>query len=119
MNQRLLTVRPTALLRAFGPDVSKPERQRPLLLDAEMLVEEAAVELPAGFALDEAPEAMKLDTVFGQFEGSAEVKDGKLVVKRKLELKHLEVPAADYGKLRDFLNAVNGHQSAVAVLIRK
>jgi hypothetical protein len=69
--------------------------------------------------VDEAPEAVKLDTAFGRFEGAAEVKDGKLVVKRKLELKHLEVPAPEYGKLREFLNAVNGHQNAVAVLIRK
>ncbi|MCC6538597.1 MAG: hypothetical protein IT162_13660 [Bryobacterales bacterium] len=47
------------------------------------------------------------------------MKDARLVVQRKLTLHHLEVPASDYAKLRDFLNAANGHQQAVAVLIRK
>jgi len=77
------------------------------------------VELPAGFAVDEVPEPVKLDAAFGQFEGSAEVKDGKLFVKRKLELKHLEVPPSGYARLREFINVVNGYQSAVAVLIMK
>ncbi|MCC6538598.1 MAG: DUF3857 domain-containing protein [Bryobacterales bacterium] len=65
MNQRLLTVRPLALPRPFGPDAARPERQRPLLLDAEMLVEEASLELPPGFTVDEAPEPLRLETPFG------------------------------------------------------
>jgi hypothetical protein len=55
------------------------------------------VGLPAGFAVDEAPEAMKLDAPFGTLEASSPAdEEGKLVVKRKLELKHFEVAAADY-----------------------
>ncbi|MFN0101574.1 MAG: DUF3857 domain-containing protein [Bryobacteraceae bacterium] len=119
MNQRLLTVRPTAILQRIGPDVSKPERHRPVLLDAQRLVEETTVDLPAGFVVDEAPEPIKLDTPFGTFEGSSSTKDGKLVVTRRLDLKHTEVAAADYVKLRDFLSAVAGHQNAVAVLVKQ
>jgi hypothetical protein len=120
MNQRLLTVRPTAILQRLGPDVSKPERQRPVLLEAQQLIEDITVELPAGFAVDEAPEAVKLETPFGSFEASSSTDEaGKLVVKRRLSLQHLEVAATDYPKLRDFLTAINGHQAAVAVLLKK
>ena len=77
------------------------------------------MDLPTGFVVDEAPEPIKLETPFGTFEGSSSMKDGKLVVTRKLDLRHTEVAAADYPKLRDFMSVVNGHQNAVAVLVKQ
>lgn len=119
MNQRMLMARPTPVTLEAGPDVSKSARQRPVLLNARVINEETVMDLPAGFTVDETPEALKLDTPFGSFEGACEIKGSQLIARRRLELRHLEVPAADYAKLREFLNTVNGHSAAVAVLVKK
>lgn len=119
MNQRMLMAKATPIALEAGPDVSKAARQRPVLLNARLISDETVMDLPAGFTVDEAPEALKLETPFGSFEGTCEVKGNQLHSRRRLELRHLEVPASDYPKLRDFLNTVNGHSTAVAVLIKK
>ena len=119
MNQRMLMAKPTPIGMDAGPGVSKAARQRPVLLDARLLTEETVMDLPPGFTVDEAPEALKLDTPFGVFEGTCVTKGNQLISRRRLELRHLEVPAADYPKLREFLNLVNAHSTAVAVLVRK
>jgi hypothetical protein len=42
------------------------------------------VKLPAGFDVDELPDAVKLDTAFGVYNTRYDVKDGQLTFKRSL-----------------------------------
>ncbi|MFN7919759.1 MAG: DUF3857 domain-containing protein [Bryobacteraceae bacterium] len=119
MNPRLLVVKPTVIPHQVGPNVSESKRQRPVLLNAQSMVETIEAELPAGFTVDEAPENLKLDTPYGTIVTDFAAEAGKLRMRREITLKHVNVPVGEYAKLREFLQTVAGHQSSPVVLLKK
>ena len=70
----------------FFRALRNPNPQQPVLIDSEALKETAVFSLPAGFVVDETPEAVNLETPFGKYTTSYEVKDGKLFFTRSLTL---------------------------------
>ena len=81
--------------------------------------EAVRIKLPAGFEVDEMPDAVKLDTSFGSYSTSYEVKDGHLVFTRSLVQKAATIPVEQYNSVRSFFEKIRAAEQAPVVLARK
>ena len=77
------------------------------------------VQLPTGFAVDEVPDAVKVNTAFGSYATSYEVKDGHLIFKRQLEQKAATIPAGEYDSVKKFFETIRSAENAPVVLAKK
>jgi hypothetical protein len=75
--------------------------------------------LPLGFVVDELPDPVKLQTAFGSYATSYEVKDNHLVFKRQLSQQATTIAAADYEAVRKFFESIRTAENAPVVLARK
>ena len=115
----LLLVRPRVLGSVAEPFESRP-RQYPVSFHAEgTWKEEVDIDLPAGYAVDELPQATTLDTPFATYHSSFAQKSGKLEYTREYVLKAMSLPAEDYAQLRSFEQAVLADEQQSAVLKRQ
>jgi uncharacterized protein DUF3857/transglutaminase superfamily protein len=118
MQGRLLMFRPTLLSRREDLVFEDTERKYPTVLNSNSYVETTTYELPAGFAVDEFPPAVELDTDFGSYKAQAEVVEGKLVFTREMEVESSIVPAEDYQSILEFFGKIQGVENTPVVLVR-
>ncbi|HWC77913.1 MAG TPA: DUF3857 domain-containing transglutaminase family protein, partial [Blastocatellia bacterium] len=78
MQNRLLIFKPAIVERDDSLLLTEPTRRHPVVLGPRAYTEAVQVKLPAGFAVDELPDPVKLDTPFGIYSTSYEVKEGQL-----------------------------------------
>jgi hypothetical protein len=119
MQDRLLVFKPAIVSRRENLALTAAQRKHPVVLRANAYSETVKVQLPAGFAVDEVPDAVKLETAFGTYWTSYEVVNGELVFKRQLTLKATTVPAAQYDAVRKFYESIRAAENAPVVLARK
>lgn len=119
MNDRLMVFKPAIVGRLEGLSFNEGKRMNPYMLDATAYSENVRIKLPAGFVVDEMPEATKLGTPFGQYDAAYEVKGDFLIFTRSLKLNRLTVPAEKYQSVRDFFGRVHTAEQSPVVLIRK
>jgi len=115
--QRMLIFR-AGILRHGDLRLNEKTRRYPVVIDTDALSETVRIELPKEFKVDEIPSAIKLDSEFGKVEASWKSEGGSLVYHRSLEMRAQTVPAARYGDLRKFLEAVAAAEDSPVVLIR-
>jgi hypothetical protein len=115
----LLVFKPAIVSRRENLALTAAQRKHPVVLRANAYSETVKVQLPAGFAVDEVPDAVKLETAFGTYWTSYEVVNGELVFKRQLSLKATTVPAAQYDAVRKFYESIRAAENAPVVLARK
>ena len=89
-----------------------------MVLTSNAYSETLSLKLPAGFAVDELPDAVKLDTTFGSYATNYEVKDGHLVFTRKLMQKAGTIPVAQYAAVRTFFEKIRAAEQSPVVLAR-
>lgn len=89
------------------------------MLDSKSFTETATFTLPAGFIVDEMPDAVNLSTPFGKYSTKYEVKDNKLVFVRSLSMTRTTVPVDKYNDVRDFYSKMLEAEQAPVVLARK
>ena len=89
------------------------------MLESQSFNETARFKLPAGFDVDELPDPVKVDSDFGSYTASYEVKDGQLLYTRKLVQRAVTIPAAKYAEVRAFFGRVRASEEAPVVLARK
>jgi hypothetical protein len=65
------------------------------------------------------PALAKLETPFGTYTTSYEVKDGTLVFTRSLVLKRSTLPVSDYATVRSFFEKIRAAEQAPGVLVKK
>ena len=94
-------------------------RKHPIVLEAEAFNETVRVKLPEGFAVDGMPDPVKLDTPFGTYSASYEIKDNQLHFTRALVQRAATIPAAQYNELRAFFGRIRGSEQAPVVLAKK
>jgi len=99
--------------------LTDPKRKHPVVLTSNSYSETVRVKLPAGFAVDEVPDAVKLDTDFGSYATSYEVKDGELIFSRKLVQRATTIPVEQYNSVRSFFERIRAAEQAPVVLIKK
>lgn len=73
----------------------------------------------SGFAVDEMPDPVKLETAFGSYKTSYEVVNGELVFKRQLSQRAATIPAAQYAVVRKFYESIRAAEQSPVVLARK
>ncbi|MEQ1884181.1 MAG: DUF3857 domain-containing protein [Bryobacteraceae bacterium] len=119
MQGRLFVVRPGLL--TSGGEYSFRTRQRtaPIKLEADLRHDTITIQLPKGFKLDEIPRSGKLDGDYGTLDVNWTVKDDVVTMEQTLEIHETVAPAADYAKVREFFDRVNGAQGAPVVLVKQ
>lgn len=119
MQGRLMMIRPLPLPADGLPDVSNSKRLQPLVLSASSFEEEAELNLPSGFEIDELPRYGDVTTEFGKYSMKVVPEGGKVLIKRSLEIQSALVQPQDYPKVRDFIARVGGSERTPIVLMKK
>jgi hypothetical protein len=119
MQNRLLVFKPAIVSRREGLSLTAPSRKYPVVLRANAYSETVKVQLPSGFAVDEVPDPVKIQTPFGSYVTSYEVKDNQLIFKRQLSQQATTIAAADYEMVRKFFESIRAAENAPVVLARK
>jgi Domain of Unknown Function with PDB structure (DUF3857)/Transglutaminase-like superfamily len=118
MQGRLLVFKPAVVSRREGLSLTASTRKHPVVLRANAYSETVKVQLPAGFTVDEVPDAVKIETPFGSYVTSYEVKNNELVFKRKLSQQAVTIAAADYESVRKFFESIRAAENAPVVLAK-
>ena len=119
MQGRLLVFKPAIVNRSNSIYLTEKTRTHPVMLDAESFSETATFTLPAGFVVDEMPDAVSLDTPFGKYNTNYAAKDGKLVFTRKLVMNRTTVPVEKYNSVKDFYSKILAAEQSPVVLLKK
>jgi hypothetical protein len=119
MQDRLLVFQPAVIGRTGTAWLAPTTRKHPVVLESKAFNETARFKLPAGFDVDELPDAVKIDSQFGSYTASYEVKDGQLLYTRKLVQRAATIPAEKYAEVRAFFGRVRASEEAPVVLARK
>ena len=119
MQNRLLVFKPVVVSRREDLALTAPTRKQPVVLRANAYSETVNVKLPAGFTVDEVPDSVKLETSFGTYVTSYEVKNNQLVFKRQLSQQATTIAPADYEKVRKFFESIRAAENAPVVLARQ
>jgi hypothetical protein len=119
MQGRLLVFKPAIVSRRESLFLTEATRKQPIVLESHAFTETVHVKLPAGFEVDEMPDVVKLDTAFGTYTTSYEVKNGELVFIRSLAQKAATIPAGQYQSVRNFFEKIRSAEQAPVVLLKK
>lgn len=119
MQGRLLVFKPAVVSRRDYLALTAPQRKYPVVLQSSSYSETARFKLPAGFDVDELPEAVKLEAAFGTYATSYEVKEGELIFKRTFLQRAMTIPATSYESVRSFFERIRAAEQAPVVLARK
>jgi hypothetical protein len=118
MQDRLLVFKPAIVSRRESLSLTEAKRKHPIVLRATAY-SETQVQLPAGFVVDEMPDPVKLDTSFGSYATTYEVKEGQLIFTRKLVQNAATIPVEQYNTVRGFFEKIRAAEQAPVVLARK
>lgn len=119
MQDKLLVFKPSVVGRTNSGWLADPNRKQPVVLKSKALIETVRFKLPAGFDVDEMPDAVKISSEFGDYTASYEVKDGQLVYTRSLVQRASVIPVEKYKDVRNFFGQVRASEDAPVVLARK
>jgi len=116
---RLMIFKPAIVGRRQSVFLTEPKRSYPVLLNAAAFNEKVRIQLPLGFKVDELPDAETLETPFGKYVSSCEVKDGELLFARTLEIRAATIPVAQYQAVREFFERIRNVEQTPVVLVRQ
>jgi hypothetical protein len=119
MQDRLLVFKPAIVSRLDGLSLTAAARKHPVVLQSRAYNETVHIKLPAGFDVDELPDAVKLETAFGSYTSTYEVKDGSLIFTRALVQRAATIPAERYADVRAYFERIRAAEQAPVVLARK
>lgn len=119
MQNRLLVFKPAIVSRAGSIYLTEKDRKNPVSLEATSFEETAVFTIPKDFIVDETPDAVTLDTPFGKYKATYEVKDGKLFYNRSMILTRSFITAEKYGTVREFFAKILAAEQSPVVLMRQ
>ena len=119
MQDRLMVFKPVVVSRREGLSLTAPTRKHPVVLGNNAYSETVKVQLPVGFTVDELPDPVKIQTPFGSYVTSYEVKGTELVFKRQLSQTATTIAPADYEMVRKFFESIRAAENAPVVLAKK
>ncbi len=119
LQNRLLLVTPGALLSGGSYAFPAGERRHPVKLDAERREDVIALQVPAGFQVDELPEPVVVESELGTFRARWKAGEGTVEMEQQLELRDSVTPATGYAGVRAFFEQVSAAANAAVVLVRK
>lgn len=115
----LLLVRP----RVVGSD-ALPFNDKPRTVPIDLIAtghwhDSYNITLPAGYAVDEMPDAVTLDTDFASYHSQFTAKDNILHYERDFSVKKVELPAAQQPEFRHMESVILSDERATVVLKKK
>jgi hypothetical protein len=119
MQGRLLVFKPAIVSRRESLFLTEKSRTAPVVLESHAYTETVRVKLPAGFDVDELPDALKLDAPFGAYATTYAVKDDQLTFTRTLTLRATTIPANQYATVRTFFERIRAAEQSPVVLTKK
>ena len=119
MQNRLLVFKPAIVSRRESLALTDAKRKHPVVLTSHAYSETLSLKLPSGFAVDELPDAVKLESSFGSYSTNYEVKDGQLLFTRKLVQKAGTIPVDQYNTVRSFFEKIRAAEQSPVVLAKK
>jgi hypothetical protein len=119
MQDRLLVFKPAIVSRLDWLALTGASRKHPVVLDSRAYTETVRVKLPEGFDVDELPDPLKLDTDFGNYVSTYEVKAGYLIFTRTLLQRAVTIPASQYQLVRTFFERIRAAEASPVVLAKK
>ncbi len=119
MQNRLLVFKPVVVDRLNSLWLTDTNRTHPVIMESNAFNETATFKLPAGFVVDEMPDPVKLETSFGNYSTSYEVKDNSLIFKRSLVLNSATIPVEKYAGVKDFFIKIRAAEQSPVVLLKK
>ena len=115
----LLMVRPRVLGRE-AMSLDHKARTIPIDLDQTMSHrDDFSIQLPAGYAVDELPEPVKLDVGFASYESSTRMDGDTLHYTRPYTVREVSLPADRYGDLEKLAETIEADEQNRAVLKKK
>ncbi|HYK92154.1 MAG TPA: DUF3857 domain-containing protein [Acidobacteriota bacterium] len=119
LQDRLLIIKPGSLVP--GPEYSfaGKERRLPVKLTARQRKDAVTLKLPAGFDVDEIPDAVQVESRYGLYRANWKATAEKVVFEQSLEVKDILVPVSEYSRVREFFEKVSSSQASPVVLLRK
>lgn len=119
MQGRLLIVTPGALVSTGTYSLPNKPRTLPVKIEAEMQKDSVTIETPAGFAPDEVPDPVAIESPYGVYRAEWKISGQNIEFTQSLELKDALAPASDYAKVRGFFDRVYGASTASVVMVKK
>ena len=119
MQGRLLVFKPAIVSRLDELSLTGAARKHPVVLKSRAYTEMVRVKLPEEFNVDELPDPLKIETSFGNYASTYEVKDGQLVFTRAMTLRAATIPADQYASVRNFFERIRAAEASPVVLVRK
>jgi len=119
MRGNLIVFKPAIVGRRSSLLLTDAKRQHPVVLESQAYSETVRLKLPAGFDVDEIPDAAEMNQPFGNYAAKFEVKDGHLIFRRTLVLKSSQIPVEQYAAVRSFFQRIHAVEQAPVVLAKK
>ncbi|MGI8469588.1 MAG: hypothetical protein ACR2N3_14165, partial [Pyrinomonadaceae bacterium] len=119
MQGRLMVFKPAIIGRLERLSFSEGRRQHSFIMDANAYSETVKIKIPAGFAVDEMPDAAKLETAFGKYSATYEVAGDYLIFNRSLKLNRATIPAEKYESVQNFFGRIHSAEQSPVVLVKK
>ena len=107
-----------ALLSHADLRLTEKTRKYPIVVDTDSLRETVRIQLPAGFKVDELPDAVRIDSAFGKYQATWAAEGGAIVFSHTFEMPVQTVPVAQYVEFKKFLDRVAGAGNSPVVLVR-
>jgi hypothetical protein len=112
----LLMVRPRVLGRE-GLEPDTEARKVPIDLNETMQEQDDyTIKLPAGYAVDEMPDPVKVDLGFAAYESSTQLVGDTLHYKRTYTVREVTLPAEKYGEVQKLARVIGADEQSRAVL---
>ena len=119
MQERLLIFKPAIVSRRDSLFLTEASRKYPVVLASNSYTEWVRVKLPDGFEVDELPDALSLNTSFGTYAATYEVKDNQLLFTRSLMMRAATIPVEQYATVRSFFERIRATEESPVVLAKK
>jgi hypothetical protein len=113
----LLMVRPRVLGRLDIDTDNKKRRTVPIDMEETMqAVDDFSIELPAGYTVDELPDAVKLDLGFASYQSVSAMEGNKLHYTRTYTVRQVTLPPEKYADLQKLATTIAADEESRAVL---
>ncbi|MEQ1644813.1 MAG: DUF3857 domain-containing protein [Pyrinomonadaceae bacterium] len=119
MQGRLFVFKPVFVGRRRDIEFTETTRNAPVEIDSSAVTETSTFNLPAGFVVDETPDAVDLSSAFGKYSTRYEIKGQQLIFARKLVTNRTIIPADKYDTVRAFYSKIRDAEQSPVVLIKK
>ena len=113
----LVMVRPRVLGRLDLDTDTRKHRTVPIdLQETLQAVDDFSIELPAGYAVDELPDPVKLDVGFASYQSSSAVEGNRIHYKRTYTIRQVTLPPEKYADVQKLAGVIATDEESRAVL---